>query len=158
MPMCQWQCFRRVVFTSTYRIHHHTFPIECRKACLMLFLLLMSQPPVLEEVEAGVTEKYRHIAPRFNFQRACSSVLASDLRVRLACFVMCCRTSGAALYARQLQRLPNARVDRGSSQEHSTGADLVETPMPSSGAKPSNRWSTASSGACAWSAWKTGDG
>lgn len=39
------------------------------------------QPPVLEEVEAGVVEKYRHIAPRFNFRRACASVLASDLRV-----------------------------------------------------------------------------
>lgn len=26
-------------------------------------------------------EKYRHIAPRFNFRRACASVLASDLRV-----------------------------------------------------------------------------
>lgn len=44
-------------------------------------LLPLQQPPGLEE---DLVEKYRHIAPRFNFQRAYASVMASDLRVRLA--------------------------------------------------------------------------
>ena len=41
------------------------------------------QPPRLEDVEARVMYEFQHITPRFNFRRACESVLATELRVRL---------------------------------------------------------------------------
>jgi hypothetical protein len=43
-----------------------------------------------------VVEKYRHIAPRFNFRRACASVLASDLRVKLSTDRQTCWEAQAA--------------------------------------------------------------
>lgn len=51
------------------------------------------QPPCLEEVEAGLVDKYQHIAPHFNFRRACAAVLATDLRVRLGLLHDCVNTA-----------------------------------------------------------------